>query len=112
MWGYGVDFDYDIRVLVAKRVKALRTRAGLRSRDLSIKLGYGHSFISEVERLNRELSYHAIWKLADLMQVSVEAIVGPPRTKEEHAWIAGRAEALLRQAATTGKTPGRRPRGD
>lgn len=99
-------------MLVAKRVKALRTRAGLRSRDLSIKLSYGLRFISEVERMNRELSYCAIWKLADLMQVSVDAIVGPPRTKEERDWIAGRSADLLRQAATNGKNSDPRPRDD
>jgi hypothetical protein len=60
MWGYGLDLDYDIRVLVAARIKAMRLRANKGSRELSRELGYAHGYISQVERFQRELSYHAL----------------------------------------------------
>lgn len=104
MWGYGVELDIDIRELVAKRVKALRRRARKGSRELSRELGYGHGFISEVERRQRELSYRALWTLANYFDTTVEAIVGPPRTRAEHEWMVQRINARS-QVTTTPAAP-------
>jgi transcriptional regulator with XRE-family HTH domain len=111
MWGYGLDLDYDIRILVAARIKAMRRRANKGSRELSRELGYAHGYISQVERFQRELSYHALWKLANIFNTTVEAIVGPPRTREEHEWMLKRVKERADEAQQTGVPAGRRPRG-
>ena len=100
MWGYGLDIDYDIRELVAMRVKALRKARGESSRALSRQLGYGHGFISEIERLQREMSYHALWKVAEHFNTSIDALVGPPRTLAEHQWMIQKVAA---RAAVSGR---------
>ncbi|MBY0491039.1 MAG: helix-turn-helix domain-containing protein [Gemmatimonadaceae bacterium] len=91
MWGYTDLSDVDIRLLVGRRIKAWRTRQGMSARHLSLQLGFSHGALNEYEGGQRELSYRKLWILADFFGITVEDLLGPPRSKDEHEFLLERA---------------------
>lgn len=63
---YGIN---ELQKLFGKRVRLLRERQGLTQEELGSKAGLHETFIGQVERGERNLSFLNIMKLADSLKV-------------------------------------------
>lgn len=61
----------DIRLLVGKRVKALRNNMGISQEELADMVGLDRTYITSVERGKRNISIVNVEKLAKALQVSL-----------------------------------------
>ncbi|MBY0491052.1 MAG: helix-turn-helix transcriptional regulator [Gemmatimonadaceae bacterium] len=89
MWGYEGVTDMDIRRLLAYRVRRWRRARDQSTRDLSLTLGFAPNYVSELEHGQRRAPLLTLWTLAVHFGVTVDELLGPPRTREEHEWFQG-----------------------
>lgn len=64
-------YNMDIRLLVGKRVKALRNNMGISQEELADMVGLDRTYITSVERGKRNISIVNVEKLAKALQVSL-----------------------------------------
>jgi len=67
----GVD---DRRVLLGRRVRALRVWRGWRQEDLALACGMQRSYIGGVERGERNIGFDNLLRLADALDVPVKEL--------------------------------------
>jgi transcriptional regulator with XRE-family HTH domain len=61
----------DIRVLFGRRVRATRTGRGLSQEALAFECGLHRTYISDIERGNRNISIANVAKIASALKVPV-----------------------------------------
>lgn len=87
MWGYEGVTDVDIRLLAARRVRQWRRARGQSTRALSVQLGFAPNYMSEFEHGQRRAPFLTLWALAAHFERTIEELLGPPRTRDEHEWF-------------------------
>jgi len=66
-------------VQIRTRIRALREGRGLRAQDVAEKLGLSRSYYSQLESGARNLTAKHLIKIARILDVSVNHLVGSPR---------------------------------
>lgn len=69
-------------VKMGQRIKDLRTAKGIFQRELAAALAVDNTSVSQYERGQRRPSFEALVKLARLLDVSVESLLGMDKGKQ------------------------------
>ena len=65
------------RQILARNMRRLRTSAGLSQEELADRSGLHRTYISSVERAQRNVSLDNLFKIALGLKVSAQDLVGP-----------------------------------
>ena len=65
------------RQILARNLRRLRMSAGLSQEELADRAGLHRTYISSVERAQRNVSLENLFKIARGLQVSAQDLVGP-----------------------------------
>ena len=65
------------RQILARNLRRLRLSAGLSQEELADRAGLHRTYISSVERAQRNVSLENLFKLAQGLEVSAQDLVGP-----------------------------------
>ena len=65
------------RQILAQNLRRLRTSAGLSQEELADRAGIHRTYISSVERAQRNVSIDSLFKIAHGLEVSAQELVGP-----------------------------------
>lgn len=65
------------RQILAHNLRRLRTSAGLSQEELADRAGIHRTYISSVERAQRNVSIENLFKIAQGLEVSAQELVGP-----------------------------------
>jgi transcriptional regulator with XRE-family HTH domain len=71
-----------LAVRFGRNVKRLRTAAGLSQEELAARSGLHRTYISSVERGNRNVSLENIFALAEALKSDPRDLLAPPRDEE------------------------------
>jgi len=61
--------------VTASRIEKLRKEKGLNQRELSIKLGYGHTFIWNIEAGRKNLTLEHLYKICIALECSSQDLI-------------------------------------
>lgn len=76
------DGEYGALLRIGERIARARERRGMTQHDLGKRVQRRQNIISQWEHGKRRPGFRDIWSLASALEVSVEALVGPPRENE------------------------------
>ena len=67
----------DIRILFGKRLRKLRTERGIAQEKLAEVAGLDRTYISKIEKGERNISLDTIGKLANALEIEVKEFFNP-----------------------------------
>jgi transcriptional regulator with XRE-family HTH domain len=71
----------DLRVLIGRRVHALRSELGISQEELAARADLHRNYVGSVERGERDIGVTALSRLAGALQVSLAQFFAPFRQK-------------------------------
>lgn len=99
------------RVLVAANLRRLRAGRGFSQEALADRAGIHRTYLSSVERAERNVAIDNICRLAWALDVDVRELLAPARLPAREYGGAGRRRPVLKVSEATKTPPTRRRRG-
>ena len=87
----------EINSVVARNLRMLRVRAGLRQVDLAATVGMTAATICRIERAKRSITFPELVRIATQLGVPIEAFIDPPADHVPTGWV--RATRLREMSA-------------